>query len=49
MAQLRAGTVVVKTLDQEALTSLVRDGLAEISGGRAHLPGSCEGARGPRP
>lgn len=49
MAQLRAGTVVVKTVDQEALTSLVRDGLAEISGARAHLPGSCAGARGPRP
>jgi hypothetical protein len=38
----------VKTLDHEALTSLVRDGLAEISGARAHLPGSCAGARDPR-
>jgi A/G-specific adenine glycosylase len=39
MAQLRAhDTVAVAGLDPDALASLVRDGLAEITGARAHLP-----------
>jgi A/G-specific adenine glycosylase len=38
MATLRAGAVRVDTLDREALDSLVRDGLAEITRTTAHLP-----------
>jgi hypothetical protein len=39
MARLRAAdTVAVGDLDPDALQSLVADGLAEISDGRAHLP-----------
>lgn len=39
MAQLRAhDAVAVATLDPEALQSLVRDGLAEVTGTQAHLP-----------
>jgi A/G-specific adenine glycosylase len=39
MAKLRAAdTVAVGDLDPDALQSLVADGLAEISAGRAHLP-----------
>ena len=48
MARLRAGDVAARSLDAEALASLVRDGLAEVSAGRAHLPGSFAGGRGPR-
>jgi A/G-specific adenine glycosylase len=36
---LRSGDAAVSELDAEALGSLVTDGLAEISGRRAHLPG----------
>jgi A/G-specific adenine glycosylase len=38
MAHLRAGPTRAGDLDAEALASLVRDGLAEVSRGRARLP-----------
>jgi len=38
MVQLRAGDVAAETVDPEALASLVRDGLAEITDATAHLP-----------
>ena len=40
MARLRAGTVRTAELDGEALASLLDDGLAEVTRGRAHLPNS---------
>ena len=43
MAQLRAGPVAAAELDGEVLASLLDDGLAEVTRGRAHLP------RRPRP
>ncbi len=38
MAQLRAGPVAAAELDGEVLASLLDDGLAEVTRGRAHLP-----------
>jgi len=38
MAQLRAGSVDAAELDGEVLASLLDDGLAEVTRGRAHLP-----------
>jgi A/G-specific adenine glycosylase len=39
MAELRArDEVAVADLDREALDTLVRDGLAEVTGAHAHLP-----------
>ena len=38
MAQLRSGSVRTAELDGEALASLLDDGLAEVTRGRAHLP-----------
>jgi len=38
MARLRAGAVRTAELDGEALASLLDDGLAEVTRGRAHLP-----------
>jgi A/G-specific adenine glycosylase len=38
MARLRAGPVAAHELDRDALRSLVADGLASITRGRAHLP-----------
>jgi A/G-specific adenine glycosylase len=38
MAQLRAGPVAATELDGEVLASLLDDGLAEVTRGRAHLP-----------
>jgi A/G-specific adenine glycosylase len=43
MAQLRTGTVAAIDVDGEVLASLLDDGLAEVTRGRAHLP------RPPRP
>jgi A/G-specific adenine glycosylase len=43
MARLRAGSVAACEVDGEALASLLDDGLAEVTRGRAHLP------RPPRP
>jgi A/G-specific adenine glycosylase len=43
MAQLRVGSVAAQELDGEVLASLLDDGLAEVTRGRAHLP------RPPRP
>ncbi len=40
MARLRAGTAPAVELDGEALASLLDDGLAEVTRGRAHLPRS---------
>jgi A/G-specific adenine glycosylase len=41
LAELRArDSVAVDAVDAEALGSLVRDGLAEVTGATAHLPGS---------
>jgi len=40
MARLREGPVRTAELDGEALASLLDDGLAEVTRGRAHLPGS---------
>jgi len=53
MAQLRSGPVAAADLDGEVLASLLDDGLAEVTRGRAHLPrppkqGSSRGA-GARP
>lgn len=51
MERLRAGATRSSELDAEALASLVRDGLAEVSRGRARLPrapGSSSAVRGPR-
>ena len=49
MARLRAGTVHASELDGEALATLLDDGLAEVTRGRAHLPRSSRGVGGPRP
>ena len=38
MAQLRAGSVAASEVDGEVLASLLDDGLAEVTRGRAHLP-----------
>jgi A/G-specific adenine glycosylase len=38
MARLRAGSVAAGELDGEVLASLLDDGLAEVTRGRAHLP-----------
>ena len=38
MAQLRTGPVAAADLDGEVLASLLDDGLAEVTRGRAHLP-----------
>jgi A/G-specific adenine glycosylase len=38
MARLREGSVRTQELDGEALASLLDDGLAEVTRGRAHLP-----------
>jgi A/G-specific adenine glycosylase len=38
LALLRAGPVVASSLDGEALASLLDDGLADVTRGRAHLP-----------
>jgi A/G-specific adenine glycosylase len=38
LAALRAGPVRTEALDGEALASLLDDGLAEVTRGRAHLP-----------
>jgi A/G-specific adenine glycosylase len=43
LAKLRAGSVATGEIDGEVLASLLDDGLAEITRGRAHLP------RAPRP
>jgi A/G-specific adenine glycosylase len=40
MARLRAGSTPTADLDGEALASLLDDGLAEVTRGRAHLPRS---------
>ena len=40
LAQLRAGPARTGDLDGEALASLLDDGLAEVTRGRAHLPRS---------
>ena len=40
LARLRAGPVRAVELDGEALASLLDDGLAEVTRGRAHLPTS---------
>ena len=53
MAQLRHGSVATVDLDGEALASLLYDGLAEVTRGRAHLPrrpraGSSQAAGGRR-
>jgi A/G-specific adenine glycosylase len=48
MARLRAGPARTAELDGEALASLLDDGLAEVTRGRAHLPGSSQGAGAPR-
>jgi A/G-specific adenine glycosylase len=48
LARLRAGSAPTVELDGEALASLLDDGLAEVTRGRAHLPrspGSSQGAR----
>jgi A/G-specific adenine glycosylase len=47
MARLREGSVHARELDGEALASLLDDGLAEVTRGRAHLPksSSAVGAR----
>jgi A/G-specific adenine glycosylase len=49
MAQLRKGSVAAVDVDGEVLASLLDDGLAEVTRGRAHLPrrprqGSSQGA-----
>ncbi len=38
MAKLRVGPVAAAELDGEVLASLLDDGLAEVTRGRAHLP-----------
>jgi A/G-specific adenine glycosylase len=51
LARLRAGGAPTAELDGEALDSLIVDGLAEVTRGRAHLPrspGSSPGGRAPR-
>jgi A/G-specific adenine glycosylase len=52
LARLREGSTRTIELDGEALASLLDDGLAEVTRGRAHLPssrGNSEGARDPLP
>ncbi len=46
MARLREGSVRTNELDGEVLASLLDDGLAEVTRGRAHLPKSSQGAGG---
>jgi A/G-specific adenine glycosylase len=46
MARLREGTVATRELDGEALASLLDDGLAEVTRGRAHLPRAGSSAGG---
>jgi len=48
MAQLRVGPVATADLDGEVLASLLDDGLAEVTRGRAHLPNPPR-PRPPRP
>jgi len=48
MARLREGSVPTLELDGEALASLLDDGLAEVTRGRARLPGSSRAAGGRR-
>lgn len=48
MARLRTGSVRAGELDGEVLASLLDDGLAEVTRGRAHLPRSSQEAGGPR-
>ena len=51
LARLRAGAVPTVEIDGEALASLIADGLAEVTRGRAHLPqspGSSPGGRARR-
>jgi A/G-specific adenine glycosylase len=48
MAQLRVGPVAASELDGEVLASLLDDGLAEVTRGRAHLP-NLPRPRPPRP
>ncbi len=48
MARLREGSVRAGELDGEVLASLLDDGLAEVTRGRAHLPKSSQGAGGLR-
>ena len=51
LARLREGPVPTRELDGEALASLLDDGLAEVTRGRAHLPrspGSSPGGRARR-
>lgn len=43
MARLREGSVPAAELDGEVLASLLDDGLAEVTRGRARLPGSSRG------
>lgn len=48
MARLRVGSVRAGELDGEVLASLLDDGLAEVTRGRAHLPGSSQATGGRR-
>jgi A/G-specific adenine glycosylase len=48
LARLREGSAATESLDGEALASLLDDGLAEITRGRAHLPRSPRSSRGAR-
>lgn len=48
LARLREGSAATHSLDGEALASLLDDGLAEITRGRAHLPRSPRSSRGAR-
>lgn len=48
LARLRAGSVATGELDGEALASLLDDGLADVTRGRAHLPRSSRAAGGLR-
>lgn len=48
LAQLRVGPVAAAELDDEVLASLLDDGLAEVTRGRAHLPRASR-TRPPRP
>jgi A/G-specific adenine glycosylase len=48
LARLREGSAATSALDGEALASLLDDGLAEITRGRAHLPRSPRSSQGAR-
>jgi A/G-specific adenine glycosylase len=48
MARLRAGSTPTADLDGEALASLLDDGLAEVTRGRAHLPRAPRSSAGGR-